>query len=597
MEQRAQSVIGTVIGWLPKWPRNNTDPEIRIKQDYSSPQSAPGRLARSDNEIRTNVHNQSRDSSVYTVLDDIAFDSDPQDEFYDVHETNDYTDTQRIERNASTRTFQLNTNMNNGDNDHARGDFDRARNADRNRGYHYSPDSRPQPRGKVDARSKDPQKYRCIQNDMRNDRVDMSVYAPRDIHQNEINSTVYKHFAPDYETMSINERMPHEFRSARAHNRNDDDTHPIYLAETYNKPYIPGLYDDIDNDSRQFGVRQRYPQLYDSNRIEWSDYLTHFLAIAELNHWSNKEMAKQLMGSADANSMKIFNEFGKEIRNNFHKMAYALNQRFDPKERAEALKIEFKHRKRNGTESLPSFAQELKKLAAKAYYKLSSEAQQEWVLDQFINGLNSDHLEDHVRLSHPHDIDHAVSLAIEYEAIKASKSDKIRKPSAELNAIHNNSSNELQKMKNEILGEVRRVMNQNQPRNNYNSDQNRFAPAQQVQSNQYTGRNYNAEGNRNAEVCQFCWKPGHLKNQCWKLQAKIERDQYLQSNFTSPQKVYPQNNYQNQQNTNFGGNQTYRQQNTHMQPYNTYNVGQNNMQGNSNKPFRTTVHTPGPSGN
>ena len=100
-------------------------------------------------------------------------------------------------------------------------------------------------------------------------------------------------------------------------------------------------------------------------------------------------MAKHLVISFEGNSMKILNEFNTDIRKNFHKMAYSLNQRFNPKERVEALKIEFKNRKRNRNESIDTYARELKKLAGKAYGNLSTTAQNVWVLDQFLSGLNS----------------------------------------------------------------------------------------------------------------------------------------------------------------------------------------------------------------
>ena len=261
-------------------------------------------------------------------------------------------------------------------------------------------------------------------------------------------------------------------------------------------------------------------------------------------------------------------------------MAYALNQRFDPKERAEALKIEFKHRKRNARESMADFAHELKRLAGKAYYKLSCEAQEEWILDQFINGLNSDSLEEYVRLSHPHDIDHAVSLAIEYEAIKTSKSYKFRNSEAELNVIHNTTtctSDELQKMKNEIMGELKSFMTQIQP-----IDGSVANVGQQIYGSR---QNFNSSSDRYGDACNYCKEHGHYKNECRKLKAKLEKEQYMNSNYQG--NVTSQNTYQNQQNTNFGGNQTYRQENN---SYQADNVGQNNTQWNTNNPIFTNVN-------
>ena len=135
-------------------------------------------------------------------------------------------------------------------------------------------------------------------------------------------------------------------------------------------------------------------------------------------------------------------------------------------------------------------------------------------------------------------------------------------------------------------------MNQNQPRNNYsgsnrNDGQNRFAPSQQTQSN----RNFeNFNGNRENDVCHFCKQPGHYKNKCFKLQAKIEQEQYLQSTFGYQTNGHTQSRYQPSQNS-FGNNQNQTQQNTHG---NTYNASQNTPRYNPNNTF---VQQSGPSGN
>ena len=118
-------------------------------------------------------------------------------------------------------------------------------------------------------------------------------------------------------------------------------SHPIYLAETYNKQYL--------------GCMMTLA------KISTTLWLQFYWMVRLLDDFFSHSRIKIRNGkTVNANSMKIFNEFGKEIRNNFHKMAY---QRFDPKQKLSKLN--------SNTESLLSFPQELKKLAANCPERLS----------------------------------------------------------------------------------------------------------------------------------------------------------------------------------------------------------------------------------
>ncbi|MCP3933116.1 MAG: hypothetical protein GY705_28945 [Bacteroidetes bacterium] len=314
------------------------------------------------------------------------------------------------------------------------------------------------------------------------------------------------------------------------------------------------LYPEIDIPKR----RAREPKAFNCDKTEWVDYLRHFLTVAKWNNWSDNEMANQLIMSFDGNAMSILSELPEQNMDNFHKLAFSLNQRFNPKERAEALKIEFKNRKRQNSESLLSFAQELKKLASKAYYKMPAVAQEEFILDQFLGGLENDSLEEYIRLKHPLDIDNAISLGIEYEAFKASKGDKFKKPMGEIHAIQSKvlfTRDEFQKLKNELRQEIKNEFANSKPDNSQN---NNMSP----------NRKYN---NSNDDTCHFCRKPGHYKVDCWKLKAKIERENQIQQNFgnsqgnqfRNSQRNFNQNanSYQNHQ-QNVGNGQNYSYQNS-----------------------------------
>ena len=55
-------------------------------------------------------------------------------------------------------------------------------------------------------------------------------------------------------------------------------------------------------------------------------------------------------------------------------------------------------------------------------------AQEQWVLDQFVNGLGNSEIRKHVQFAHPRKLHEAISLATEYECFEMSSSRRNTKP-------------------------------------------------------------------------------------------------------------------------------------------------------------------------
>ena len=139
--------------------------------------------------------------------------------------------------------------------------------------------------------------------------------------------------------------------------------------------------------NRSRGHKIKDPKPFDSNKIEWSDYLKHFTAVSEWNGWSSKQKAKQLVMSFEGEAIKLLGELSDEALRNYELLVQELNRRYDPTERAQAWKIQFRGRMRKQNESVINYAQELKRLALKAFLNMSTEVKEQWVLDQFKLGL------------------------------------------------------------------------------------------------------------------------------------------------------------------------------------------------------------------
>ena len=232
------------------------------------------------------------------------------------------------------------------------------------------------------------------------------------------------------------------------------------------------------------------PKSFDGVKIEWSDYFKHFEAVASWNEWSAEQKAKQLVMSFEGEAIKLLGELSDEILGNYKLLIQEMNRRYDPTERAQAWKIEFRNRMRRPNEPITQFAQNLNRLALKAFPNMPTNAQQQWVLDQFTMGIGNIELQRHVQFGHPNSLNEAISLAIEFEAFEAGR--RIDKPI--------NREPELYTVTAEIT---------------QNSQQN----------DNSTQRNVNDANNSSSVTCFYCKKPGHMVRECPKLKYKQEKSQ------------------------------------------------------------------------
>ena len=97
----------------------------------------------------------------------------------------------------------------------------------------------------------------------------------------------------------------------------------------------------------------------------------------------------------DREALKLLWELDNHILRNFDLLITELN-RFDPPERAEALNIEFRSRGKKPNESFMLYAQDIKRMVTKAYSTLPKVAQDQWVLNQFTQGLDLPDLKRHI---------------------------------------------------------------------------------------------------------------------------------------------------------------------------------------------------------
>jgi hypothetical protein len=262
--------------------------------------------------------------------------------------------------------------------------------------------------------------------------------------------------------------------------------------------------------------KQRDPKAFDGNKIEWSDYLKHFEAVSTWNKWTSDQKAQQLVMSFDGEALKLLGEFSPEILNDYDKLVEELNRRYNPAERAQAWKIEFRNRTRKPNESIMQYAQALKRLVCKAFPNMSNEAQEQWVVDQFNLGLGSTELRRHVQFGHPSDVNEAISLAIEFEAFEAGNKEK-KKPLNPHAEVFTMSGSPTLKTEND----------QGHSKGNYPKS----SPRVERDPNQETNRK---PWDMSKIECHYCKKMGHMIRDCRKLKAKHEQEELKEKNSTKP---------------------------------------------------------------
>ena len=250
--------------------------------------------------------------------------------------------------------------------------------------------------------------------------------------------------------------------------------------------------------------RLKDPKPFNATSIEWSDYLKHFETVADWNGWTLAEMATQLVMCFDGEAIKLLGELSSEMLGDYRLLVQELNRRYDPRERAQAFKLEFRSRFRKPTESITQYAQSLNRLVSKAFPNMPSNAQQQWVLDQFTLGLGSVDLQRHVQFGHPKELNEAISLAIEYEAFEAGV--KHRKPYQKPSEVFSISPVADQTSKSAIPAKGNKSQN----------------PAQR--NSAYPSEPRNNRLNTDIRSCHYCKQVGHLIKDCVALKSRQQTE-------------------------------------------------------------------------
>ena len=162
--------------------------------------------------------------------------------------------------------------------------------------------------------------------------------------------------------------------------------------------------------------KQKEPDKYDGEKVEWQDFIVHFETVATWNGWTDLEKGLQLATCLRGKAQKVLSELKPSQKSDYHTLTSVLAERFNPPHRENVFRAMLRQRKRLPKESLMDFGCEVSRLAHKAYLKFPYEALDQVSREQFVRGLFDVDMKRYVDLQNPSSLEEAISLATQFES-------------------------------------------------------------------------------------------------------------------------------------------------------------------------------------
>ena len=157
------------------------------------------------------------------------------------------------------------------------------------------------------------------------------------------------------------------------------------------------------------------PDTFSGDTTRWDDWIVHFNNCAEVNQWdANAKLffvKVQLIGKAQA----VFQQLPEAGRDTFEHAVASLEERFKPSSKRDLYLAEFSTRRRRPTESWKDFAEDLRRLASKAYPDLDNSATEQIALTHFIASIVDQQISFAVNQTTPKSLDKAVRATLQLE--------------------------------------------------------------------------------------------------------------------------------------------------------------------------------------
>ena len=167
------------------------------------------------------------------------------------------------------------------------------------------------------------------------------------------------------------------------------------------------------------------PETYDGTG-DWPTYLQYFENCGELNGWDAARQA-QVLGVRLRGAAQAFHAtLAQPTRQAWDLVTAALTGRFVQPQQTTLHKSAFKNRRRRSEEQLPEFADDLRRLATRAYPTAAEELRDELARDQFIEGLGHSAMQMKLKEANLATLDLVLAQALHLETLWAGTSSTAR---------------------------------------------------------------------------------------------------------------------------------------------------------------------------
>ena len=152
-----------------------------------------------------------------------------------------------------------------------------------------------------------------------------------------------------------------------------------------------------------------------TGETSWEQWIIHFDNVAAVNNWSDADKLKWLKIRLTGRAQTAFQRLSAANQSEFKKAKDALEARFEPPSRKHRYQAELQVRRKRKTESWADFADDLRKLADKAYPDLQEEARERLALNGYLAQLDQPQVAFGVKHKNPESLDAAVTATLEME--------------------------------------------------------------------------------------------------------------------------------------------------------------------------------------
>ena len=181
--------------------------------------------------------------------------------------------------------------------------------------------------------------------------------------------------------------------------------------------------DDSSEDSTRGNIRRRRLRIklqkFDGTE-SWENWWAHFKNCASYNRWTERDKLAFLKGALTGNAAQVLRDTDRATTGSWKKQVKMLKSRYSGQQQAEKYRAELQIRRRKHNESLTELHQDIRRLMALAYPKLTAEAREEIACDHFTNALNNADFALKVKERAPTSLDEALRIALRLEAWKRS---------------------------------------------------------------------------------------------------------------------------------------------------------------------------------